>query len=49
MIDYRDAEAIHWARSNTTEADSPLNYNYWRIDIIASVAYAATQFRQRGG
>lgn len=49
VIDYNDAEAIHWARSNTTEADSPLNYNYWRIDIIASVAYAATQFRQRGG
>ena len=47
--DYSDSEAIHWARSNTTEADSPINYNYWRIDIVASVAYAATQFRQRGG
>ncbi len=49
VIDYSDAEAIHWARSNTTEADSPQNYNYWRIDKIASVAYAATQFRERGG
>ena len=49
VIDYSNAEAIHFARSNTTEADSPLNYNYWRIDIVASVAYAATQFRQRGG
>lgn len=49
VVDYSDSEAIHWARSNTTEADSPANYNYWRIDKRASVAYAATQFRQRGG
>ena len=49
VVDYSDAEAIHWARANTTEADSPTNYNYWRIDKIASVAYAATRFRQRGG
>lgn len=49
VIDYGDAEAIHLARTNTTEADSPLNYSYWRLEKIASVAYAATQFRQRGG
>ena len=49
VVDYGNAEAIHLARSNSTEADSPLNYNYWRIDKVASVAYAATQFRQRGG
>lgn len=49
VVDYSDAEAIHWARTNTTEADSPLNYSYWRIEKVASVAYAATQFRQRGG
>lgn len=49
IIDYRDAEAIHLARTNYTEADSPLRYNYWRVDIVASVAYAAAQFRQRGG
>jgi len=49
VIDYGDAEAIHLARTNTTEADSPLNYSYWRIESVASVAYAATQFRQRGG
>ena len=49
VIDYRDAEAIHKARTNYTEADSPERYNYWRVDIVASVAYAATQIRQRGG
>ena len=49
VIDYTDAEQIHFARTNTTEADSPQNYEYWRIDVIASVAYAATNFRNRGG
>ena len=49
VIDYTDSEQIHLARTNSTEADSPLSYHYWRIDMIASVAYAATQFRRRGG
>ena len=49
VIDYRDAQEIHLARTNTTEADAPANYEYWRIDVIASVAYAATSFRTRGG
>ena len=49
VIDYADAEQIHLARTNSTEADSPLTYEYWRIDVVASVAYAATQFRRRGG
>ena len=49
VVDYSDAEAIHLARTNYTEADSPLRYIYWRVDKVASVAYAATQFRQRGG
>lgn len=49
VIDYSDAEAIHAARTNFTEADDPASYQYWRIDKIASVAYAATQFRRRGG
>ncbi|HSG66771.1 MAG TPA: hypothetical protein VLD39_17315, partial [Gammaproteobacteria bacterium] len=39
----------HLARTNTTEADSPQNYEYWRIDKLAAVAYAATQIRRRGG
>ena len=47
VVDYSDSEAIHWARSNTTEADSPVNYNYWRIDVVASVAYYGTLFAVR--
>ena len=49
VIDYTDSQRIHLARTNSTEADSPANYEYWRIDVIASVAYAARQFRERGG
>ena len=49
VIDYTDSEQVHLARTNSTEADSPVNYEYWRIDVIASVAYAARQFRERGG
>ncbi len=49
VIDYTDSQQIHLDRSNSTEADSPLTYEYWRIDVIASIAYAARQFRQRGG
>jgi len=48
VIDYTDALNIHRARANTTEADSAASYAYWRIDVIASVAYAATQIRNRG-
>jgi len=49
VIDYSNAYEAHLARTNSTEADAPENYQYWRIDKLASVAYAATQFRQRGG
>jgi YD repeat-containing protein len=49
VVDYSNARAIHEARTNTTEADSPTNYEYWRIDKLAAVDYAAWQFRQRGG
>ena len=49
VIDYRDAEAIHLARTNSTEADSPERYDYARVDVLASVAYAATNYRKRGG
>ncbi len=48
VIDYRDAEAIHLARTNSTEADAPGRYDYWRVDVLASVAYAATAYRKRG-
>ena len=47
VIDYTDAERIHAARKNHTEADSlPI---YWQVDVQASIAYAATRFRQRPG
>jgi hypothetical protein len=47
VIDYTDAEKIHAARTNKTEADSlPI---YWQVDVQASIAYAATKFRQRPG
>ncbi len=49
VIDYTDSQQIHLDRTNSTEADSPVTYEYWRIDVIASVAYAARQFRERGG
>jgi hypothetical protein len=47
VIDYTDAERIHAARTNRTEADNlPI---YWQLDVQASIAYAATKFRQRPG
>ena len=49
VVDYRDAERIHLERTNTTEADSPANYQYWIIDVMASIAYAAYNYRERGG
>jgi hypothetical protein len=49
VVDYRDAYRIHQERTNKTEADAPEGYEYWRIDMLASVDYAATQFRSRGG
>ena len=48
VIDYTDSHQIHLDRTNSTEADSPPNYEYWRIDVIASISYAAQSFRTRG-
>jgi hypothetical protein len=47
VIDYTNAEKIHAARTNRTEADS--GAMYWQIDVQASIAYAAAKFRQRPG
>lgn len=47
VIDYTDSEAIHAARTNRTEAET--GGAYWQVDIVASIAYAATKFRQRPG
>jgi hypothetical protein len=46
VVDYTDAERIHAERLNRSEADYEL---YWEIDVRASVAYAATNLRNRGG
>lgn len=46
VIDYSDAQRIHAARENRSEADYDL---YWEVDIRASIVYAAWQLRQRGG
>lgn len=45
VVDYTESERIHAERTNKTQADSLPNY--WQIDVLASIAYAATQFRQR--
>ena len=47
VIDYTDAERIHAERPNKTEAET--GGAYWTVDIQASIAYAATKFRQRPG
>jgi len=46
VIDYSDAEKRY------SELKKPLSFQqsiYWQIDIMASIQYAATKFRQREG
>ena len=45
VINYTDVEAIHKARTDTTAADQP--DTYWRIDVHASIDFAATKLRQK--
>ncbi|MFL2545928.1 MAG: hypothetical protein ACJ0SL_00960 [Candidatus Rariloculaceae bacterium] len=45
VVDYTDARRIH-AERDKTEADYVL---YWEVDVRASIAYAATNIRNRGG
>ena len=45
VVDYTEAERIHAERTNKTQADSLPNY--WQIDVLASIAYAAWQFRKQ--
>jgi hypothetical protein len=47
VVDYTDAERIHAARPNRTQAET--NGQYWMVDIAGSIAYAATKLRQREG
>lgn len=45
VIDYTESERIHAERTNKTQADSLPNY--WQIDVMSSIAYAAWQYRQQ--
>ena len=45
-IDYTDAEARHAALTKNVSFAGTV---YWQIDIMASIQYAATKFRQREG
>ena len=47
VVDYRDTERIHLARTNRTEANS--SSSIWITDVRASIAHAAQGFRERGG
>ena len=47
VVDYRETEAIHRARTNRTEANS--GSATWITDVRASIANAAQGFRTRGG
>jgi hypothetical protein len=46
VVDYTDSESIHAKRPKTEAETGGL---YWQVDIQASIAYAATKFRQREG
>lgn len=46
VIDYTDAERKH---SEVTKVPSFSQSIYWQIDVMASIQYAATKFRQREG
>src|SRR5689334_2909492 len=46
VVDYSDSEAIYMA--NQHSAAFQLS-DYWQIDILGSIQYAATQYRQKPG
>jgi hypothetical protein len=46
VVDYSDSEAIYTANHHSEDFS---NAAYWQIDILGSMAYAATQYRQRPG
>jgi hypothetical protein len=46
VVDYSDSEAIYKANSHSEDFQAPM---YWQIDILGSVQYAATQYRQKPG
>jgi hypothetical protein len=46
VIDYSDAERIHSELKHVAYQGGP---GYWTIDIMASIDYAATRYRQKPG
>jgi hypothetical protein len=46
VVDYSDSEAIYTANHHSADFQ---NAAYWQIDILGSIAYAATQYRQKPG
>jgi hypothetical protein len=45
-IDYSDSEALYRANHHSDDFQAAA---YWQIDVLGSIAYAATQYRQRPG
>src|SRR5437762_8755385 len=46
VVDYSDSEAIYTANHHSQDFQLQV---YWQIDILGSVQYAATQYRQKPG
>ena len=46
VVDYSDAERIHSELNHVAYRGGP---GYWAIDIMASIDYAATRYRQKPG
>ena len=46
VVDYSDSEAIYIANKHSEDFQGTA---YWQIDILGSIAYAATQHRQKPG
>jgi hypothetical protein len=46
VVDYSDSEAIYTANRHSADFQQAA---YWQIDILGSIAYAATQYRQKPG
>jgi len=46
VVDYSDSEAIYLANKHTADFQASF---YWQIDILGSIQYAATQYRQKPG
>jgi hypothetical protein len=46
VVDFSDSEAIYMANPHSADFQAAV---YWQIDILGSIQYAATQYRQKPG